>query len=244
MDYILSQKVETGTLPTNGFVAKTIVTSELGAAIAKAYGVHLENTLTGFKFIGEKIKQYEESGQYQFLFGYEESYGYLIGDFCRDKDAVQACLLGAEMAAFHKQHGRTLYDALQAVYEKYGFYEESLQSMTLKGKAGLEQIGRMMEEFRANPPQEVGGYEVVRFEDYKQQVAKNLQQGETEAIELPSSNVLKFIFEDGSWFCLRPSGTEPKIKFYFSVHADSAEKTTVKREAIERDVMKQAKAID
>ena len=116
--------------------------------------------------------------------------------------------------------------------------------MTLKGKAGLEQIGRMMEAFRANPPQEVGGYEVVRFEDYKQQVATNLRQGETEAIELPSSNVLKFIFEDGSWFCLRPSGTEPKIKFYFSVHADSAEKTTVKREAIERDVMKQAKAID
>ncbi|WP_070327882.1 phospho-sugar mutase [Exiguobacterium aurantiacum] len=244
MDYILSQKVETGTLPANGFVAKTIVTSELGAAIAKAYGVHLENTLTGFKFIGEKIKQYEESGEYEFLFGYEESYGYLIGDFCRDKDAVQACVLGAEMAAFHKEQGRTLYDALQAIYEKYGFYEESLQSMTLKGKAGLEQIGRMMESFRANPPQEVAGYEVVRFEDYKLQVATDLRQNTTEDIDLPSSNVLKFVFEDGSWFCLRPSGTEPKIKFYFSVHADSAEMTTAKREAIERDVMKQAKAID
>lgn len=244
MDYILSQKAETGTLPTNGFVAKTIVTSELGAAIAKAYDIHLENTLTGFKFIGEKIKQYEESGEYEFLFGYEESYGYLIGDFCRDKDAVQACLLGAEMAAYHKQHGRTLYDALQAVYEKYGFYEESLQSMTLKGKAGLEQIGRMMEAFRANPPREVGGYEVVRFEDYKKQVATDLQANQTETIALPSSNVLKFIFEDGSWFCLRPSGTEPKIKFYFSVHAGDAAATTAKREAIEADVMKQAKAID
>ncbi|WP_214702769.1 MULTISPECIES: phospho-sugar mutase [unclassified Exiguobacterium] len=244
MEYILSQKSETGTLPSNGFVAKTIVTSELGAAIAKAYGVHLENTLTGFKFIGEKIKQYEESGEYEFLFGYEESYGYLIGDFCRDKDAVQACLLAAEMAAYHKQHGRTLYDALQSIYEKYGFYEESLQSMTLKGKAGLEQIGRMMEAFRANPPKEVGGYEVVRFEDYKKQVATDLQTGKSEAIELPSSNVLKFIFADGSWFCLRPSGTEPKIKFYFSVHADRADKTTAKREAIEADVMQQAKAID
>ncbi|MBR3062282.1 MAG: phospho-sugar mutase, partial [Exiguobacterium sp.] len=244
MEYILSQKSETGTLPSNGFVAKTIVTSELGAAIAKAYGVHLENTLTGFKFIGEKIKQYEESGEYEFLFGYEESYGYLIGDFCRDKDAVQACLLAAEMAAYHKQHGRTLYDALQSIYEKYGFYEESLQSMTLKGKAGLEQIGRMMEAFRANPPKEVGGYEVVRFEDYKKQVATDLQSGKSETIELPSSNVLKFVFADGSWFCLRPSGTEPKIKFYFSVHADRAEKTTAKREAIEADVMEQAKAID
>ncbi|WP_214885845.1 MULTISPECIES: phospho-sugar mutase [unclassified Exiguobacterium] len=244
MEYILSQKSETGTLPSNGFVAKTIVTSELGAAIAKAYGVHLENTLTGFKFIGEKIKQYEESGEYEFLFGYEESYGYLIGDFCRDKDAVQACLLAAEMAAYHKQHGRTLYDALQSIYEKYGFYEESLQSMTLKGKAGLEQIGRMMEAFRANPPKEVGGYEVVRFEDYKKQVATDLQTGKSEGIELPSSNVLKFIFADGSWFCLRPSGTEPKIKFYFSVHADRADKTTAKREAIEADVMQQAKAID
>jgi phosphoglucomutase len=244
MEYILSQKSETGTLPSNGFVAKTIVTSELGAEIAKAYGVHLENTLTGFKFIGEKIKQYEESGEYEFLFGYEESYGYLIGDFCRDKDAVQACLLAAEMAAYHKKHDRTLYDALQSIYEKYGFYEESLQSMTLKGKAGLEQIGRMMEAFRANPPKEVGGYEVVRFEDYKKQVATDLRTNTSEAIELPSSNVLKFVFADGSWFCLRPSGTEPKIKFYFSVHADRAEKTTAKREAIEADVMKQAKAID
>ena len=148
------------------------------------------------------------------------------------------------MAAYHKQHGRTLYDALQSIYEKYGFYEESLQSMTLKGKAGLEQIGRMMEAFRANPPKEVGGYEVVRFEDYKKQVATDLQSGKSETIELPSSNVLKFVFADGSWFCLRPSGTEPKIKFYFSVHADRAEKTTAKREAIEADVMKQAKAID
>ncbi|WP_214812212.1 phospho-sugar mutase [Exiguobacterium sp. s127] len=243
LDYILSQKSAQGTLPANGFVAKTIVTSELGALIARHYNLHVENTLTGFKFIGEKIKQYNASGEYEYLFGYEESYGYLIGDFCRDKDAVQACLLAAEMAAYHKKEGRTLYEALQAIYEQFGYFEESLRSLTLKGKDGVEQIGRIMNTFRENPPKQVAGEKVVLFEDYDASMAHDLIQHKPSPINLPKSNVLKFTLEDGSWFCLRPSGTEPKIKFYFSVTSSDAADTTRKRQLIEDEVMQEVEQI-
>ncbi|PEM60945.1 phospho-sugar mutase [Bacillus toyonensis] len=237
LDYLLSQKKENGTLPENGVVLKTIVTSEIGRTIAKAYGLDTVDTLTGFKFIGEKIKQYEESGQYEFQFGYEESYGYLIRPFCRDKDAVQSVLFACEVAAYYKSQGKTLYDGLLEVFEKYGFFREDLVSLTLKGKDGAEQIQEMMAKFRENPPKEVAGLTVVAVEDYKASIVTSLQDGHKEEIHLPKSNVLKYQLEDGSWFCLRPSGTEPKIKFYFGVKDNSLQNSEQKLLTIKEDIM-------
>lgn len=237
LDYLLSQKKENGTLPENGVVLKTIVTSEIGRTIAKAYGLDTVDTLTGFKFIGEKIKQYEESGQYEFQFGYEESYGYLIRPFCRDKDAVQSVLFACEVAAYYKSQGKTLYDGLLEVFEKYGFFREGLVSLTLKGKDGAEKIQEMMATFRENPPKEVAGLTVVAVEDYKASIITSLQDGHKEEIHLPKSNVLKYQLEDGSWFCLRPSGTEPKIKFYFGVKDSSLQNSEQKLLTIKEDIM-------
>ncbi|QWU47468.1 phospho-sugar mutase [Bacillus sp. NP247] len=237
LDYLLSQKKENGTLPENGVVLKTIVTSEIGRTIAKAYGLDTVDTLTGFKFIGEKIRQYEESGQYEFQFGYEESYGYLIRPFCRDKDAVQSVLFACEVAAYYKSQGKTLYDGLLEVFKKYGFFREDLVSLTLKGKDGAEQIQKMMATFRGNPPKEVAGLTVVAVEDYKESIITMLQDGDKEEIHLPKSNVLKYQLEDGSWFCLRPSGTEPKIKFYFGVQDDSLQNSEQKLLTIKEDIM-------
>ncbi|MBG9504719.1 phosphoglucomutase [Bacillus thuringiensis] len=237
LDYLLSQKKENGTLPENGVVLKTIVTSEIGRTIAKAYGLDTVDTLTGFKFIGEKIRQYEESGQYEFQFGYEESYGYLIRPFCRDKDAVQSVLFACEVAAYYKSQGKTLYDGLLEVFEKYGFFREDLVSLTLKGKDGAEKIQEMMATFRENPPQEVAGLTVVAVEDYKASIVTSLQDGNKEEIHLPKSNVLKYQLEDGSWFCLRPSGTEPKIKFYFGVQDSSLQNSEQKLLTIKEDIM-------
>ncbi|MGQ7872976.1 phospho-sugar mutase [Bacillus sp. 1A] len=237
LDYLLSQKKENGKLPENGVVLKTIVTSEIGRTIAKAYGLDTVDTLTGFKFIGEKIKQYEESGQYEFQFGYEESYGYLIRPFCRDKDAVQSVLFACEVAAYYKSQGKTLYDGLLEVFAKYGFFREDLVSLTLKGKDGAEQIQEMMATFRENPPKEVAGLTVVAVEDYKASIVTSLQDGHKEEIHLPKSNVLKYQLEDGSWFCLRPSGTEPKIKFYFGVQDNSLQNSEQKLLTIKEDIM-------
>ncbi|QPW51341.1 phospho-sugar mutase [Bacillus thuringiensis] len=237
LDYLLSQKKENGTLPENGVVLKTIVTSEIGRTIAKTYGLDTVDTLTGFKFIGEKIKQYEESGQYEFQFGYEESYGYLIRPFCRDKDAVQSVLFACEVAAHYKSQDKTLYDGLLEVFEKYGFFREDLVSLTLKGKDGAEQIQEMMATFRENPPKEVAGLTVVAVEDYKASIVTSLQDGHKEEIHLPKSNVLKYQLEDGSWFCLRPSGTEPKIKFYFGVKDNSLQNSEQKLLTIKEDIM-------
>ncbi|PFL36586.1 phospho-sugar mutase [Bacillus cereus] len=237
LDYLLSQKKENGTLPENGVVLKTIVTSEIGRTIAKAYGLDTIDTLTGFKFIGEKIRQYEESGQYEFQFGYEESYGYLIRPFCRDKDAVQSVLFACEVAAYYKSQGKTLYDGLLEVFEKYGFFREDLVSLTLKGKDGAEKIQEMMATFRENPPKEVAGLTVVAVEDYKASIVTSLQYGHKEEIHLPKSNVLKYQLEDGSWFCLRPSGTEPKIKFYFGVKDSSLQNSEQKLLTIKEDIM-------
>ncbi|MDA1499989.1 MULTISPECIES: phospho-sugar mutase, partial [Bacillus cereus group] len=237
LDYLLSQKKENGTLPENGVVLKTIVTSEIGRTIAKTYGLDTVDTLTGFKFIGEKIRQYEESGQYEFQFGYEESYGYLIRPFCRDKDAVQSVLFACEVAAYYKSQGKTLYDGLLEVFEKYGFFREDLVSLTLKGKDGAEKIQEMMATFRENPPKEVAGLTVVAVEDYKASIVTSLQDGHKEEIHLPKSNVLKYQLEDGSWFCLRPSGTEPKIKFYFGVKDSSLQNSEQKLLTIKEDIM-------
>ncbi|EJQ41170.1 phosphoglucomutase [Bacillus wiedmannii] len=237
LDYLLSQKKENGTLPENGVVLKTIVTSEIGRTIAKAYGLDTVDTLTGFKFIGEKIKQYEESGQYEFQFGYEESYGYLIKPFCRDKDAVQSVLFACEVAAYYKAQGKTLYDGLLEVFEKHGYFREGLVSLTLKGKDGAEQIQNLMTTFRGNCPVEVAGLKVTIAEDYKASLRTKIIGDGTEEIHLPKSNVLKYYLEDGSWFCLRPSGTEPKIKFYFGVQGSTLQHSEEKLESIKNDIM-------
>ncbi|WP_409294960.1 phospho-sugar mutase [Peribacillus sp. SCS-26] len=221
LEYLLSQKQQKGTLPENGIVLKTIVTSEIGRTIAEAYGLQADDVLTGFKFIAEKIGEYEETKEHTFLFGYEESYGYLIGDFARDKDAVQAALLAVEVCAHYKKQGMTMYEGLNAIFEKYGAYLESLKSLTLKGKDGAEQIQGILSSFRQDPPSELAGLRVVRMEDYQTSRSHLLSEGREEEIHLPKSNVLKYFLEDGSWVCLRPSGTEPKIKFYFGVNDKS-----------------------
>jgi phosphoglucomutase len=235
LDYLLSQKQQKGTLPQNGIVFKTIVTSEIGRKIAADYGLKTEDVLTGFKFIAEKIKQYEETGEYTFLFGYEESYGYLIGDFARDKDAVQASLLATEVCAFYKKQGMSLYEGLMSVFEKYGYYQEGLRSLTLKGKEGAELIQKILTSFRDEPLASLGSVKAVANEDYL--IGKRVTESGEESIDLPKSNVLKYLFEDGSWVCLRPSGTEPKVKFYFGVNSSSLEESKAKLQQIEQDFM-------
>ncbi|WP_400243473.1 phospho-sugar mutase [Niallia sp. JL1B1071] len=241
IEYLLSEKKEKGILPENGVIIKTIVTSEIGRTVAKAYGIPTIDTLTGFKFIGEKIKEFEQTHEHTFLFGYEESYGYLVGDFVRDKDAVQSAIFAAEVAAYYKAKGLTLYEGLLEIFEKYGFYQEGLESLTLKGKDGAEQIAYIMDTFRKAPIKEVNGLNVVSVEDY---LTSQRHEGLTETlIDLPKSNVIKYYLEDGSWFCLRPSGTEPKAKFYFSVNSSSLEESTSKLEALKAGVMEQVNAV-
>ncbi|NSL51964.1 phospho-sugar mutase [Calidifontibacillus erzurumensis] len=238
LHYLLSQKKEKGILPNNGIVLKTIVTSEFGRAIAEDFGMAIVDTLTGFKFIGEKIKEYEESGEYSFQFGYEESYGYLIGDFARDKDAVQAAVFAVEVASYYKKQGKTLYDALLDLYAKYGFYREGLKSLTLKGKEGAEKIEGILAQFRNNPPTEIGNLKIVLIEDYLSRQKRFIAEKERiEQIDLPKSNVLKYVLEDGSWICMRPSGTEPKVKFYFGVKGTTITNSTEKLETISNDFM-------
>ncbi|MFC5469652.1 phospho-sugar mutase [Cohnella suwonensis] len=210
--YLLSNLKEQNKLPANGAVVKTIVTSEMGADIAASYGCEVFSTLTGFKYIGELMSKFEASGSHAYLFGYEESYGYLTGSYARDKDAVVAALLICEAAAYYKAQGKTLYEVLLELYAQYGTYLERLESRTLKGKNGVEQIGAIMSDWRSNPPKEIAGVNVMRVLDY------------SEGLDgLPRENVLKFMLADGSWFCLRPSGTEPKIKVYFAVRGTGVE---------------------
>jgi phosphoglucomutase len=235
LDYILSQKVEKGTLPVNGIVFKTIVTSELGCKVAESYGIPTEDVLTGFKFIAEKIEEYQASGKHTFLFGYEESYGYLIGDFARDKDAIQATLLATEACAFYKKKGMTLFEALTNLYERFGYYLEGLKSLTLKGKEGAETIQALLSSFRTDRLNQVGNLEIVTSEDYL--VSERVTQQGKEDITLPKSNVLKYILADGSWICLRPSGTEPKVKFYFGVNGQNRSDAQKKLKELENAFM-------
>ncbi|WP_096155411.1 phospho-sugar mutase [Bacillus sp. FJAT-45066] len=235
--YLLAEKKALGQLPSNGVVLKTIVTSEFGRVIADSFGVATVDTLTGFKFIGEKIKEYEQTGQYSFLFGYEESYGSLIADFARDKDAVQAAVMAVEICAFYKKQGKTMYEALLSLYEQYGYYVEGLNSLTLKGKDGAEQIAGLLQSFRNDPPKEIAGLKVEVTEDYVKQEKVTVSTGTKEAIHLPKSNVIKYFLEDGSWVCVRPSGTEPKVKFYFGIKSDSLEASQNKLEEISSDFM-------
>ncbi|MGE7092703.1 phospho-sugar mutase [Lysinibacillus sp. NPDC048646] len=227
LHYLLSTKQLNGTLPDNGVVLKTIVTSELGAMIAKQFGVATVNTLTGFKYIAEKIAEYEKTGAYSYLFGYEESYGYLIETFVRDKDAVQVALKVAEMAAFYAKKELTLLDGLNNLYREYGFFKEALVSQVFEGKNGQEEMKKILNNLRQEVPQTIGGVALRRFEDYLTGLS-TLADGTTEPIVLPKENVLKFVLDDGSWVAIRPSGTEPKCKFYFGVVGETEEEAREK----------------
>ena len=217
LNALLEDKLDRDTMPENGVVLKTIVTSELGRAIAQKYDVKTMDVLTGFKFISEKVLEFEETAEYTFLFGYEESFGYLIGDFVRDKDAVQASVLIAEVAARYKANGQTLLDGLQALYEEHGFYQESLESITLRGKNGMAKIDDTVNYFRSASFVREFSQPLSTIEDYAAGHAVSVETGDQRPLDLPIANVLKFILTDGTWFAIRPSGTEPKIKFYFGV---------------------------
>ncbi|HLS08643.1 phospho-sugar mutase [Lentibacillus sp.] len=225
LDYILLHS-DAASLE-NARMLKTIVTSELGRKIAENYDVETIDTLTGFKYIGEKIRQFESTGE-TFIFGYEESYGYLASDFTRDKDAVQAAILACEMAYYWKKQGKTLFGVLQDLYEKYGYYLEDMSSLTLKGKEGSEKIAAIMETIRNKPLTEAGGLQVKYVEDYLTSERKEAGSTRVESIDLPKENVVKYILDQGSWICLRPSGTEPKIKCYFGV-CEANEQTSKNR---------------
>lgn len=220
--YILIQKQAKGEISPNHVVCKTIVTSEIGRAIAASFGLETIDTLTGFKFIGEKIKEFHEQEKKKFLFGYEESYGYLFGDEVRDKDAIQAVFLAAEMGAYYKSKGMTLYEALEQMYQKYGYYQEDLISITLKGLEGVAKIKETMEQLRNQPPRSVASQMVTVVEDYMLQTRQYIKNNKQEQIHLPSSNVLKYYLENETWFCVRPSGTEPKLKMYIGTKAETS----------------------
>lgn len=221
--YILSSLKEIDNLPTNGAVIKTIVTTEMAAKIAEDYNIELIDVLTGFKYIGEKIKEFEEKKNHTYLFGFEESFGYLAGDFVRDKDAVIAAMLICEMTLHYKNKGLSLYDAFMELYNKYGFYKEELVSIELQGKEGAEKIAKALEYLRHSMSATINGVSIIRKMDYKLGKEKDLINIEEKNIDLPKSNVLKFILEDESWFVVRPSGTEPKMKVYLSVTGKSKE---------------------
>ncbi|MBU5676676.1 phospho-sugar mutase [Alkaliphilus sp. MSJ-5] len=225
VNYILEALKEDDKLPSKGVIVKTIVTSEMGANIAKEYGIETINTLTGFKYIGEKINQFERAGEKVFLFGYEESYGYLAGTHARDKDAVVASMLICEMAAYYYSNGKNLYDVLVDLYNKYGYYLEDLKSITLEGKDGLEKINNIMRFFRYNSLNNIGDKRILYIDDYELQRRTYLDDyNNSEQITLPKANVIKFILDNESWICVRPSGTEPKLKIYCGVKENSLEK--------------------
>jgi len=236
--YIVSSLKKTNKLVSNGAIIKTIVTTEMVRKITEEYKVELIDVLTGFKYIGEKIKEFEINKDKTYLFGFEESFGYLAGDFVRDKDAVIAAMLICEMALYYKKEGKNLYEALMGLYSKYGFYKESLVSIELKGKEGQEKIASAMEYLRNSMEPWINNINIVKKMDYKLSIEKDLLTLKESNVDLPKSNVLKFILEDGSWFVIRPSGTEPKMKVYLSVTGDSIEDSNIKSEILSKAVMK------
>ncbi len=237
-NYILSQKKEKGTLPENGAVVSTIVSTDMTKAIAKEYGMTYFDVLTGFKYIGEKIKQFEQTGSNQYVFGFEESYGCLAGTYARDKDAVVATMLICELAAYYKTRNMSLYEGLQEVYKKYGYYKETIKSITLKGIEGIADMKKIMDTLRNDSPKEINGVKVIENRDYSIDICRNLVTGETKPTGLPKSNVLYYVLENGTWFCVRPSGTEPKIKIYFGSKGDSEAEALEKVQAASDGIMK------
>ena len=236
-EYVLSQKQAAGKIPADGQVVKSIVSTNLIDAVAKSYGAELIEVLTGFKWIGKQILKNETTGHGTYLFGMEESYGCLIGTYARDKDAISATAALCEAAAYYKQKGMTLWDAMIAMYEKYGYYKDAVKAIGLSGIEGLAKIQSIMETLRNNTPTEVGGYKVTSARDYKLDTIKDMATGEVKPTGLPSSNVLYYDLKDGAWICVRPSGTEPKIKFYFGVKGTSLEDAEEKENALGAAVM-------
>lgn len=236
-EYILEQRKKVGNLPIDGAVVSTIVTSDMVKAIAQYYHVKFIETLTGFKYIGEQIKQFEEHKKHQYLFGMEESYGCLPGTYARDKDAVAAVMMLCEVAAFYKSQGMNLWDKMLQLYERYGYYKETLETMTYKGKEGAEKIQRLVEKYRKNPPKEVAGLKVLRIRDYESGIIKDMDTGETGQTGLPKSNVLYFELAEEVWFCVRPSGTEPKIKYYIGVNGKSMEQSEEKIDSVRNAIL-------
>ena len=236
-EYVLSQKKAAGKIPEDGQVIKSIVSTNLIDAVAKEYGCELIEVLTGFKWIGQQILKNEKTGRGTYLFGMEESYGCLIGTYARDKDAISATAALCEAAAYYKQKGMTLWDAMVAMYEKYGYYKDAVKSIGLSGIEGLAKIQSIMETLRNNTPKEVGGYKVVSARDYKLDTIKDMAAGEVKPTGLPSSNVLYYDLNDGAWICVRPSGTEPKIKFYYGIKGSSMEDADARSEALGAAVM-------
>ena len=242
LHYILSQKAKRGELPANAAAVKSIVSTEMARAICKDFGVELVDVLTGFKFIAEQIHLYETTGKHTFMFGFEESFGFLSGTDVRDKDGVNACMLIAEAAAYYKTKGKTLVDGVDELYEKYGYYGDKVVSVTLPGKDGLDKMQKLMATLRAEPPKAFAGMEVSALRDY-QAGTRTLSCGCVEKLTLPASNVLYFELKDGGWICVRPSGTEPKIKLYVNAVSDSADKTKSLLEAYAqaaKDAMEEA----
>ena len=236
-NYEISQKKAiNGSLPEDGALIKTIVTTNLADAIAKGYGVKLIEVLTGFKFIGQQILGFEQSGKGSYLFGFEESYGCLIGTYARDKDAIVATMALCEAAAYYKTQGKTLWDAMIEMYEQFGYYKDAIQSVTMKGIEGLQKIQEIMNSLRQNPPAEFAGHKVVAVRDYKADTITDVATGAVKPTGLPNSNVLYYELTDDAWVCVRPSGTEPKVKFYYGVKgtslADADEKSDIMGKAV------------
>ena len=237
-DYEIGQRKALQGLPADGVLIKTIVTTNMADAIAKYYGVDLIEVLTGFKYIGQQILKFEQTGKGSYLFGFEESYGCLIGTHARDKDAIVATMALCEAAAYYKAQGKTLWDAMIDMYERYGYYKDDIQSVSLKGVEGLQKIQEIMETLRRESPKELGGYQVVSARDYKSGVIRDLATGQERPSGLPASNVLYYDLTDDAWLCVRPSGTEPKVKFYYGVKGTSLEDADRKSEAFGKEVLK------
>ncbi|ONI38483.1 phosphoglucomutase [Candidatus Epulonipiscium fishelsonii] len=237
-DYLLGARKDEGKLETKDAIIKTIVTSDMTQVICDYYGVQMFDVLTGFKYIGERIKEFLETGSNNFVLGFEESYGYLAGDFVRDKDAVIASVLIAEMALYYKTQGKNLFQALEDLYKKHGYFVEDLLSIEMEGQSGQEKIKEIIDNLRKNPPKQIGDNKIVTLADYGVRKSYDLESGKETPINLPSSNVLKFILEDKSWFVVRPSGTEPKMKVYFSVRGKTREEAQNKVEQLKKDVQK------
>lgn len=236
LNYILTARKDAGTLPANAVAVKSIVSSEFATKVATNFNVKMINVLTGFKFIAEQIKNFEADGSHTFMFGFEESYGYLIRPFVRDKDAIQSLVMLAEVAAFYKKQGMNLYDGLQELFKKYGYFAEKTIALTFDGVEGAKEIEDLMTKFREESPKEFAGYKVVALEDFEKSTKTNAD-GTVEEIKIPKSNVLKYLLEDGTWIAVRPSGTEPKIKFYIGTQADSQDEAFAKRQQFEDTVM-------
>ena len=236
-EYILRERTKTETMPKRPALVETIVTTDMAKALAADYGVKLIEVLTGFKYIGEQIRRFEKEHTYDFVFGFEESYGCLAGTYARDKDACVAVMMLCELAAFYRLQGKTLVDAMTDLYEKYGYYKEDLATLTLKGIDGAERIRRMMADARENPPCAFGGSRVLAVRDYRNGVRTDLATGETCATGLPESDVLYYELENDAWCCVRPSGTEPKIKYYFGVKGTSPEDARARLDALRNDMV-------